>query len=164
MTDWLTAYAHQISSDADAGELALLKDDVRLQEMLTAAKEAFLENMRVKWAKMAEGDDDAHRKLNKLPLARIKKIMKQDACCNLRQIGSTASESLSSCSQLLIGLLTTLSWVFAKLLGHLALGVRDVAASIEAFEQFDFLADICRDVATFEATALEGGNAGHGSS
>ncbi|KAL1499904.1 hypothetical protein AB1Y20_012587 [Prymnesium parvum] len=156
MTDWLTAYAHQISNDADPGVVALLKDDVRLQETLAAAMESFLESMRMKWAQVEEGGDDTQQKFNKLPLARVKKIMKQDACHNIRQIGMHASETISSASHILIGLLTTLAWVFSMRLNHLSLGVRDVAAAIESFPHFDFLADICQVAASLEERTLEG--------
>ena len=55
-----------------------------------------------------------------LPLARIKQIMKQDACFDLRMIGADAVPTIALASELFIESLTLRAWGFAQRLGWCA--------------------------------------------
>ena len=66
-----------------------------------------------------------------LPIARIKRIMRQDACDNPRLMGRDGASATAFGCELFIRALTTRSWAFAELSNRHTLQRRDLLAAIE---------------------------------
>lgn len=79
-----------------------------------------------------------------LPLARIKRIMKQDSCDpHPRMISADATPLMAYAAQLFIGSITSLAWQLST--SHAkrnTLQVKDLKAVVQASSRFDFLIDI----------------------
>eukprot|EP00966_Prymnesium_polylepis_P117442 2714393-Prymnesium_polylepis.1 len=82
---------------------------------------------------------------HRLPLARIKRIMKQDSCTNPRMIGGDAVPAMALACQLLVGALTTRAWAFAAAQNRSTLQLKDLLSAINTSDRFDFLVDVVAD-------------------
>eukprot|EP00966_Prymnesium_polylepis_P201370 4666143-Prymnesium_polylepis.1 len=95
----------------DEGDSVLvdqLAEDLEFAENIESAMQRYLDAMN-RAIKMSPSNAIT----NRLPLARIKRIMKQDACTNPRMIGGDAVPAMALACQLLVGALTTRAWAFA---------------------------------------------------
>ncbi len=81
--------------------------------------------------------------LRDLPLTRIKRIMKQDACdpqpC---MVSATSVVAMAYTTQLFIGAITTLAWTLATRDKRNTLQLKDLRASLPSLRAFDFLVDL----------------------
>jgi histone H3/H4 len=79
-----------------------------------------------------------------LPLARIKRIMKQDASDPTpRMIAAETVPVVAYAVQLFIGSISSLAWqISTKPAGRNTLQVKDLKAAVLASSQFDFLIDV----------------------
>ena len=80
-----------------------------------------------------------------LPIARIKRIMRQDACDNPRLMGRDGASATAFGCELFIRALTTRSWAFAELSNRHTLQRRDLLAAIMSDSSYDFLIDVTGD-------------------
>lgn len=80
-----------------------------------------------------------------LPIARIKRIMRQDACDNPRLMGRDGASATAFGCELFIRALTTRSWAFAELSNRHTLQRRDLLAAMMSDNQYDFLIDVTGD-------------------
>lgn len=80
-----------------------------------------------------------------LPIARIKRIMRQDACDNPRLMGRDGASATAFGCELFIRALTTRSWAFAELSNRHTLQRRDLLAAIMSDNTYDFLIDVTAD-------------------
>lgn len=80
-----------------------------------------------------------------LPIARIKRIMRQDACDNPRLMGRDGASATAFGCELFIRALTTRSWAFAELSNRHTLQRRDLLAAIMSDNTYDFLIDVTGD-------------------
>ena len=79
-----------------------------------------------------------------LPLARIKRIMKQDSCDpHPRMISADATPLMAYAAQIFIGSITSLAWQLSTTKAKRnTLQVKDLQAVVKASSRFDFLIDI----------------------
>ena len=82
--------------------------------------------------------------IDELPLARIKRIMKQDSCDpHPRMISADTIPLMAYAAQLFIGSLTSLAWQLSTAPAKRnTLQVKDLKAVIHASSRFDFLIDV----------------------
>ena len=82
--------------------------------------------------------------LEMLPLARIKRIMKQDSCDpHPRMISAEAIPNMAYAAQLFIGSLTSLAWQLSTGPNKRnTLQAKDLRAVVRASSRFDFLIDV----------------------
>ncbi|KAL3926567.1 MAG: hypothetical protein SGPRY_003239 [Prymnesium sp.] len=132
-----------VDSGNDGVIIDQLAEDLSFQAKLHDAGLQFLEEMMTN-IKMQGQLPITHR----LPIARIKKIMKQDACTNPRQIGSCASPTMALACQLAAGLITRRTWVFASAHGRNTVQLGDIINALETCDKFDFLIDLISTVNT----------------
>ncbi|KAL3917245.1 MAG: hypothetical protein SGPRY_006480 [Prymnesium sp.] len=124
-------------SSNDATIIDQLAADLSFQEKLQTVGQTFLNETHSKIK------SHGHKMIqHKLPIARIKKIMKQDACTNPRKIGSDASPTMALACQLIVGLITKRMWTFASAHGRTTIQLKDVINSLETSDKFDFLIDL----------------------
>ena len=92
--------------------------------------------------------------IDELPLARIKRIMKQDSCDpQPRMISADAIPLMAYASQIFVGCLTSLAWQLSTAPSKRnTLQAKDLKAAIAASSHFDFLIDV---VDLFDQQALE---------
>jgi len=83
-------------------------------------------------------------KVDELPLARIKRIMKQDSCDpHPRMISAGAVPFMAFAAQNFIGCITDLAWeISTKKCKRNTLQVKDLKAAVYASSHFDFLIDV----------------------
>ena len=83
-------------------------------------------------------------KIDSLPLARVKRIMKQDACYpQPRMISADAVPLMAYCAQLAIGSHSALAWQTSTVpSGRNTLQVADLKAVIKSNDRYDFLVDV----------------------
>ena len=81
--------------------------------------------------------------IDDLPLARIKRIMKQDACDPMpRQVSASTVPLMAYAAQVFIGLITQLAWKLSTQgAKRNTLQVKDLKAAVYATSQLDFLID-----------------------
>ena len=81
---------------------------------------------------------------DELPLARIKRIMKQDSCVpQPRMISADAIPLMAHAVQLLVRLVSHIAWdVSTQPAQRNTLQLKDIIAALESSSQFDFLIDI----------------------
>ncbi|EDV23540.1 uncharacterized protein TRIADDRAFT_28000, partial [Trichoplax adhaerens] len=79
-------------------------------------------------------------KVQELPLARIKKIMKQDE--DVKMISAEAPVLFAKAAQMFVSELTLRAWVHTEDNKRRTLQKNDIAMAITKFDQFDFLIDI----------------------
>jgi len=81
---------------------------------------------------------------HELPLARIKRIMKQDSCVpQPRMISADAIPMMAHAATLLVRLISHIAWeVSTKPAQRNTLQHKDIIAALESASQFDFLIDI----------------------
>ncbi|ELU18818.1 hypothetical protein CAPTEDRAFT_180137 [Capitella teleta] len=79
-------------------------------------------------------------RLQELPLARIKKIMKLDE--NVKMISAEAPALFARAAEIFINELTLRAWVHTEDNKRRTLQRNDIAMAISKFDQFDFLIDI----------------------
>ena len=82
--------------------------------------------------------------IDELPLARVKRIMKQDSCDpHPRMISADATPFMALAAQLFIGSLTNIAWtLFTQKAKKNTLQLKDLKDAVAASSKFDFLADI----------------------
>ena len=82
--------------------------------------------------------------IDELPLARIKRIMKQDSCDpQPRMISADAVPLMAYISQIFVGCLTSLAWQLSTAQSKRnTLQAKDLKAAIAASSHFDFLIDV----------------------
>ena len=83
-------------------------------------------------------------RIAELPLARVKRIMKQDACVpQPRMISADTIPLMAYTTQLFIGSLTLLAWQTSTVPGgRNTLQVKDLKAMVAANNRYDFLIDV----------------------
>lgn len=83
-------------------------------------------------------------KTDKLPLARIKRIMKQDSCDpHPRMVSSEAIPLMAYAAQLFIGSVVKLAWKQStKPAKRNTLQLKDIKRAVQSSSRFDFLIDI----------------------
>ncbi|KAJ7387606.1 hypothetical protein OS493_000941, partial [Desmophyllum pertusum] len=79
-------------------------------------------------------------KIQELPLARIKKIMKQDE--EVKMISAEAPVLFAKAAQIFINELSLRAWIHTEDNKRRTLQRNDIAMAITKFDQFDFLIDI----------------------
>jgi histone H3/H4 len=146
-TDWdaeeqldrcLERCADQVAMPGDDGLLAeQLLSDMALHETLDARMQDYLSSMREAITLSPSGAIT-----NRLPLARIKRIMKQDANNSARMIGADAVPAVALACQLFMGALTKRAWELARRAGRNTLQHKDLISAIVTSERFDFLIDV----------------------
>ena len=82
--------------------------------------------------------------IDELPLARVKRIMKQDSCDpHPRMISAEATPFMGLTAQLFIGCLTEVAWtLFTQKAKRNTLQLKDLKDAVAASSKFDFLVDI----------------------
>ena len=87
--------------------------------------------------------------IDQIPLARVKRIMKQDSCDpHPRMISAEAVPLMAYAVQLFIGCLTKLAWsISTQPSRRNTLQLKDLKAAVHASSKFDFLLDV---IDTFE--------------
>ena len=82
--------------------------------------------------------------IDEIPLARVKRIMKQDSCDpHPRMISAEAIPLMAFAVQLFIGSLTDLAWkISTQRAKRNTLQLKDLKAAVYASSQFDFLLDV----------------------
>ena len=82
--------------------------------------------------------------IDELPLARIKRIMKQDSCDpHPRMVSADTIPMMAYCTQLFIGSITSLAWQLSvSPSGRNTLQVKDLKNAVHASKRFDFLIDV----------------------
>ena len=97
----------------------------------------------------AQQQDDVikHRRkasVDELPLARVKRIMKQDSCDpHPRMIGAESIPVMSFASQLFIGHITKLAWnLSTQKNGRNTLQLKDIKDAVSSTSTLDFLVDV----------------------
>eukprot|EP00966_Prymnesium_polylepis_P203082 4705132-Prymnesium_polylepis.1 len=117
-----------------------LAEDLKFAENVELDMQRYLSAMQ-RAITVSPSDAITHR----LPLARIKRIMKQDACTNPRMIGGDAVPAMALACQLLVGALTTRAWAFAAAQNRHTLQLKDLISAIDTSDRFDFLVDVVAD-------------------
>ena len=82
--------------------------------------------------------------LGQVPLARVKRIMKQDSCDpRPRQVSADTVPFIAYAAKLFIALMTKLAWQLSTQRGRRnTLQVKDIRAAVYASSHFDFLVDV----------------------
>lgn len=82
--------------------------------------------------------------IGELPLARIKRIMKQDSCDpHPRMVSAETIPVMAYAAQLFIGAVTSVAWnIFTQRARRNTLQVKDLKAAVLACSHFDFLLDV----------------------
>ena len=111
--------------------------DVELNARLELAMEEYIGKIM-----QGLGTDALAATKHGLPLARIKRIMKQDACENPRMIGADATPCLAVACHLFVGIIAVRSWAICSRESRHTVQVRDVVAAFQTDQQFDFLLDV----------------------
>jgi len=99
--------------------------------------------LRELWQKQMrdiKNQNQASFKVQELPLARIKKIMKMEE--EVVMISAEAPMLFAKAAQLFINELTLRSWIHTEENKRRTLQRQDIATAISKFDQFDFLIDI----------------------
>ena len=143
LDEWasLDTCADQLSfDDSDSVLVDQLAEDLEFTEDVESAMQRYLDAMN-----RAIEMSPSSAIINRLPLARIKRIMKQDACTNPRVIGGDAVPAMALACQLLVGALTTRAWAFAEAQNRNTLQLKDLLSAIDTSDRFDFLVDVVAD-------------------
>lgn len=77
-----------------------------------------------------------------LPLARIKRIAKQDTYFHPRRMGASCTPALSMAVMLFIRTVSARAWQFTYASQRRTMQVKDLVAALEASDKFDFLCDV----------------------
>ena len=98
-------------------------------------------------------------KIDSLPLARVKRIMKQDACYpQPRMISADTVPLMAYAAQLLIGSHSAVAWQTSTVpSGRNTLQVSDLKAVIKSNDRYDFLVDVLDIFDHNQAVAAESG-------
>ena len=99
---------------------------------------------------MADTDFTRHD----LPIARIKRIMRQDACDHPRLMGRDGAAVSAYGCELFIRALTTRAWAFAELSNRHTLQQRDLLAAVMSDGMYDFLIDVTGEAVLSKISGL----------
>jgi histone H3/H4 len=134
-TDEKDKESAQLVQHGKPARLKALRNSEQVQAMMA---EFFARQM------IAIVDRKSDQMFKELPLARIKRIMKQDACeMEPRMISADAIATMAYASQLFVGWLTKLAWAFSTQPdGRNTLQVKDLKAAVFMSDKFDFLVDV----------------------
>jgi len=102
--------------------------------------QTMLQNLWQNQLQMVQKMDVADFKIQELPLARIKKIMKMDE--DVKMISAEAPLIFAKAAQMFITELSLRAWIHTEDSKRRTLQRNDVATAITKFDQFDFLIDI----------------------
>lgn len=83
-----------------------------------------------------------------LPLARIRRIMRQDACDDPKPLGNDACVVMAYATELFIASLTKRAWAFSERENRHTLKQRDLLCGMMSSQKYDFLVDIVNNVSS----------------
>ncbi|XP_065648118.1 nuclear transcription factor Y subunit gamma isoform X2 [Hydra vulgaris] len=99
-----------------------------------------MNEIRTKPLQMPKSGSKKDEPIQELPLARIKKIMKQDG--EVKMISAEAPILFSKAAEIFISELTLRAWIHTEDNKRRTLQRNDIAMAITKYDQFDFLIDI----------------------
>lgn len=129
------SYADELDMNAIERKSAQIRDSPEIQSLVTSIMASELQNFMVNKEKAVAFDQ--------LPLARIKRIMKQESCDpRPRMVSSNAIVLCAYCIQLMVTLITQIGWETSVLpTNRNTFQLRDAVSTILSFSAFDFLLD-----------------------
>ena len=135
---------HSLEQDSSAGDeqdslCDILFDEGELSDVeLNARLELSMEEYIAKVMRGLNGNSAASIK-HGLPLARIKRIMRQDACENPRMIGADAAPCLAFACQHFVGIAAVRAWAICTRDSRYTIQAKDMITAFELDSQTDFL-------------------------
>jgi len=134
-----TEYNSGVRQDNQQQQTSALLTPVSSNNEVSEAQ-SMLQNLWTNQLAIVHKMDVADFKVQDLPLARIKKIMKMDE--DVKMISAEAPLIFAKAAQLFISELTLRAWIHTEESKRRTLQRNDIATAITKFDQFDFLIDI----------------------
>jgi len=135
-----TEYNSGVRQDSQQQQTAALLTPSTPSNNEVSEAQSMLQNLWTNQLAIVHKMDVADFKVQDLPLARIKKIMKMDE--DVKMISAEAPLIFAKAAQLFISELTLRAWIHTEESKRRTLQRNDIATAITKFDQFDFLIDI----------------------